>query len=234
VSSLRRLRLQHLSLAGLGVTACLVAAVISPWSIRIPAAHLAEGFGFQTPACWIVVVALAVALVSPDGRTALVALLAGEIVLAAWFGWAAWVVTTPRFVQLGYPFVAFDVLGPGWYAAATGLPVAAVDVVLKMRVWQPQPAADIWFLAALPGFGLARLGKWYRGLVWLALVAICVYMASLQSPDPTTWQDLGPNNVPTPFPNRAPVWFFLALAAGIWAGSVLDTYRQARRQIQPR
>jgi hypothetical protein len=86
------------------VALCVIASVASPWWISVPPAHLQETFGFQSPACWVAVVALFIALFV-EARAAVVELAAVELVLVAWFGWAMWVVTTPRFAQLGFPFV---------------------------------------------------------------------------------------------------------------------------------
>jgi hypothetical protein len=232
VARLARARVVAFSLPGLGVLVCLVATIVSPWSITIPPAHVVETFGFQAAVCWMVVIALVAAVLLTDGRIALAVLLAGVALIAGWFGWTMWVVTTGRFAQVPYPFVGLDLLGPGWYAAAVAVPLAAVDVVLKLRSQNREAGADAWLLASIPGFGLARLGRWSRGLAWLFLVATALYLASLQSPDPTEWQDLGQFNVPTPPPTRAPVWILLAIAAGFAILSALDTIREWRR-IRP-
>lgn len=229
VSRLPRPRLASLSLAGLGVGVCLVASIVSPATIGIPQAHLTETFGFQSPVCWIVALSLMAAVLVTDARMALVSLLLGEAAIVVWYGWDWWLVRAPRFAELPYPFVGVDILGPSWYAAAVALPLAAADIVTKLRVWRSEVGVEAWLLAAVPGFGLARLGRWGRGLAWLLLVAAAIYLASLQSPDPTVWQDFGQFNVPTPPPTRAPVWIFLALAAGLVVLSLLDTLREWRR-----
>jgi hypothetical protein len=221
------------SLPGLAAAICLFAAIVSPWSITIPQAHVTESFGFQTPACWIVVLALMAAVLLTDARVALALLLTSVALIAGWFGWSMWAVTTAHFAQVPYPFVGFDLLGPGWYAAAAAVPFAAADVVAKLGRRDREVGADAWLLATIPGFGLARLGQRGRGLIWLCLVSAALYSASLQSPDPLEWQYHGQFhgefNVPTPPPTRAAVWFFLAIAAGFAILSVLDTIREWRR-----
>src|ERR1700687_2349983 len=112
-----RIRRRSASVLDLIVALCVIASVASPWWISVPPAHLAETFGFQSPACWLTVIALGTAIYL-DLRVAVIARAVVEVVLIAWFAWAMWVVTTPRFATLGFPFIGTDLIGPGWYAAA--------------------------------------------------------------------------------------------------------------------
>src|ERR1700676_4160255 len=105
------IRRRSTSALDLIVALCVIASVASPWWVSVPPAHLPETFGFQSPACWLVVIALFAALFL-DLRVAVIALAVVEVVLIAWFGWAMWVVTTPRFAALGFPFIATDLIGP--------------------------------------------------------------------------------------------------------------------------
>jgi hypothetical protein len=213
------------------VVGCVIASVASPWSISIPPAHIAEAFGFQAPACWLAVIALFAALFL-EVRAAVIALAVVEFVLIAWFGWAMWVVTTPRFTQLGFPFVGTDLIGPGWYAAAVGLLFTAGAVVKELIDRDVPIGADLWILTAIPGFGLVRLGKWARGLAWAALFSAALYFASTDSPDPGVFSEFGrTGNVPTPYP-RGPEWVLLALAALLWVFSIAATVWQRRRSLQ--
>jgi hypothetical protein len=226
-----RIRRRSVSVLDLIVGLCAVASVVSPWWISVPPAHLAETFGFQSPACWIAIVALSAALFI-DLRVAVGALAVVEAVLVAWFGWAMWVVTTPRFASLGFPFVGTDLIGPGWYAAAIGLLVAA-GLVVKELIDRDVPVAwDLWVLTALPGYGLARLGQWSLGLLWTALFSAALYFASTDSPDPEQFAEYGRTaNVPPPYP-REPEWVLLALAGGLFVLSVVLTARRRRRQLR--
>lgn len=223
-------RSRSASAVDLVVALCVIASVGSPWSISIPPAHLAETFGFQSPVCWLVAIALVAALFL-CARSAVIALGAVELGLIAWFGWAMWVVTTPRFTQLGFPFIGTDLIGPGWYAAAAGLLFATGAVVRELDDRDVRVRWDLWVLTAIPGFGLARLGKWARGLTWAVVFSAAFYFASTDSPDPALFAEFGrTGNVPTPYP-RDPEWVLLALAAALWVFSVADTAWQRRRRL---
>jgi hypothetical protein len=224
-----RIRRRSASVLDLVVALCVVASVASPWWISVAPAHLPETFGFQSPACWLTVIALFAALFL-DLRVAVIALAVVEVVLIAWFGWAMWVVTTPRFATLGFPFVGTDLIGPGWYAAGIGLLVAAGVVINELNDREVPAGWDLWTLTAIPGYGLARLGQWSRGLIWTALFSAALYFASTDSPDPELFAEYGhTGNVPPPYP-REPEWVLLALATLLFALSVVVTARWWRRR----
>lgn len=213
------------------VALCAIASIASPWWISVPPAQLTETFGFQSPACWLTVIALGAALYL-DLRVAVIALAVLEVVLIAWFGWAMWVVTTPRFATLGFPFIGTDLIGPGWYATAVGLLVAAGVVVKELIDKDVAVAWDLWVFTAIPGYGLARLGQWSRGLIWTALFSAALYFASTDSPDPELFAEYGrTNNVPPPYP-REPEWVLLALATLLFALGVVVTVRRRRMQVR--
>lgn len=221
----------QLRITSLVVAVFVIAAVVSPWAISIPPAQAAESFGFQTPACWLAALALFSAVLIADLRLGVLAVMAGEGVLLAWFGWAMWVVTTPRFAQLPFPFVGTDLMGSGWYFAGVGLLVAAGDVAKRLFDSDAPIRAELWLLTAVPGFGLIRLGRWARGLIWVFLVSTAVYLASFDSPDSGQFAEYGrSNNVPPPPPTRAPEWVLLGIAALLWALSVVDTIREDHRR----
>ena len=229
-TAVRGLRSRPASVIDLAVGLCAIASVASPWWISVPPAHLAETFGFQTPACWLAVIALAAALFA-DLRIAVLAIAVVEIVLVAWFGWAMWVVTTPRFSTLGFPFIGTDLIGPGWYAAAIALLVAAGVVVKELNDRETPARWDFWLLTTLPGYGLARLGRWSAGLAWTAFFSAALYFASTDSPDPSQFAEFGRTaNVPPPYP-REPEWVLLALAALLWMVSVAVTVLRRRGQL---
>jgi hypothetical protein len=230
-----RIRRRSASVLDLVMALCVIASVASPWWISIAPAHLPETFGFQSPACWLVVIALfaaGLARVLLDLRVAVIALAVVEVVLIAWFGWAMWVVTTPRFTSLVFSFIGTDLIGPGWYAAAIGLLVAAGVVVKELNDRDVPVSWDLWALTSIPGYGLARLDQWDRGLIWTALCSAALYFASTDSPDPAQFADYGhTGNVPPPYP-REPEWVLLALAALLWVLSVVVTVRRRRRQLR--
>jgi hypothetical protein len=213
------------------VALALITSVASPWWISIPPAHLAETFGFQSPACWLVVISLVAALYA-DLRAAVIAIVIVEAVLVAWFAWAMWVVTTSRFTSLGFPFIGTDLIGAGWYAAAIALLVTAGVVVKELGARDVPVTWDLWALTAIPGYGLARLGQWDRGLIWTTLFSAAFYFGSTDSPDPTQFADYGhTGNVPPSFP-RGPEWVLLSLAAILWGLSIAATLWQRRRRLR--
>jgi hypothetical protein len=225
-----RIRRRSASVLDLVVALCVVGSVASPWWISVAPAHFPETFGFQSPACWLAVIALVAALVL-DLRVAVIALAVVEVVIIVWFGWAMWIVTTPRFAALGFPFVGTDLIGPGWYAAAVGLLVAAGVVVKELNDRDVNVGWELWTLTTMPGYGLARLGQWSHGLIWTALFSAALYFASTDSPDPELFVEYGHSgNVPPPYP-RGPEWVLLALATLLWVLSVLATVWRRRRQL---
>lgn len=218
-----------LSVVALGVAACVVASVASPWSISIPPGHIEQSFGFQTPACWAAVLALLAAVVL-DGRAAVVAVAIALAVIAGWFGWAMLIVTTPQFTSLPFSFVGTDLIGPGWYAAAIGLLIAGAAVARGLARSHAEAGIDLWVLTLIPGYGLARLGSWGRGLAFTILFSAALYFGSTDSPDPAQFADYGRSgNVPPPLP-RGPEWVLLGLAAAIWLFSVAATVAHRRRE----
>jgi hypothetical protein len=213
----------------------IVAAIISllsQWTISILPAHLAETFGVESAACWLAVAGLLFAL-ALDVRYAVIAVLYTEVVLLAWFGWAAWVITTPRFTNLPFPFTPTDLMGPGWYVAGVGVMLAAGAAIRELRLRHAPPREDLWLLTAIPGFGLLRLGRWFEGGVWAGLFIAAVYLASTDSPDSTEFADLGRYGaVPPPFP-RGAEWVLLGAAVLFWVISVAVTVWR-RRNLQTR
>ncbi len=215
------------------VVVSAVASILSPWSVSVPPAHLPEAFGYESPACWLVVTGLLAALVL-NLRAAVVALVFVEAVLVTWFGWATWVVTTPRFTDLPFPFMATDLMGPGWYAAAIGLLLGAGAVARELRRCSAPLREDLWLLTAIPGFGLMRLGRWFAGAAWAGLFTAAVYLASADSPTATELADYGATgNVPPAYP-RGAEWVLLGLAALFWVVSLgVTIWRRANLQTVP-
>lgn len=220
---------RDLSVAAAAVAICAVASVASPWSVSIPPGHISQSFGFQTPACWAALLALVAAVVL-DGGAAVAAVGIALAVIAGWFAWAMWIVTTAQFTSLPFPFVGTDVIGPGWYAAAVGLLIAAAAVARSLARRHAPAGIDLWVLTTIPGYGLMRLGSWGRGLIFTVLFSAALYFGSTDSPDPAQFADYGQSgNVPPPLP-RGPEWVLLGLAAAIWLASVAVTVVHARRE----
>jgi len=106
-------------------------SLVAEWTVGVPPARMPETFGYETVVCWAAIAGLAAALVL-ESRLAGVALVAVEAVLVAWFGWAIWVVTTPRFTSLGFPFLPTDVIGSGYYLAWAAVLAAAGAVTWEL------------------------------------------------------------------------------------------------------
>jgi hypothetical protein len=214
------------SAPGLLILICAVAALSSDWTIGIPQAHFAEGFGFQNAFCWVALASALGAIVT--GRAAV--LLVGEASLLAWFGWAMWVVTSPAFARLPWPFVGIDVVGSGWYAAGLAILIAAAALVVRS-------SAGPWLFAAIPGFGVARLGRVGRGAIWTTLFVSALLLAAFSSPDMSQFDQFRNYASLPPAPStRLPTWILLVTALVIWGLSVIDTARitAGSRPVRPR
>jgi hypothetical protein len=211
------------------VLVCVAATLASEWTIGIPQAHFAQGFGFQNLFCWLAVISALSAVVVQDRRGAVAFLLFGEAALLVWFGWAMWVVTSPPFARLPWPFVGIDVVGAGWYTAALAMLVAAAVVAPPLTNREASGGPQVWLLAALPGYGLIRLDRWGRGLIWTTLFASALLLASYSSPDMSLFEQFRTYASLPPAPvTRSPTWILLAAALVVWAFSVIDTARFAR------
>lgn len=208
------------------VVICAVLTLLTQWSIRIPQAGLDTAFGFQTPVGWLVVFALAVALLATNLTLSLSAVLAGEALLLGWFGWAAWVTTTSRFSGFDFPFMGIDLIGPGWFVAAIGVMAGGAIIARKYRDLEPRPGAAAWLLGLLPGLGLIRLDRTTRGTAYAVLVLSAVLMASIDSQVAPLFQPISSSfEAPPPPPTRALEWVFLGIAGALWLLSFIDTVR---------
>jgi len=207
-----------------------VVSLVSEWTVGIRPAHMTETFGYQQPACWLAVAGLAAALIL-EARAAVIALVATEAVLAAWFAWASWIVTTPAFTRLPFPFLPTDIVGSGFDTAAAALLVASGWVVWNMRNLRRVRGADLWLATALPGFGLMLLGRWGRGATLTVLTAGAFYFASSDSPDSTIFADYGRFGAVPPAYPRAAGWLLLATAAALYVLAIALTVWE-RRKLQ--
>ena len=139
--------------------------------------------------------------------------------------------SSPTCRPLVWAWSAEPIAEAGGYAVAVGLLLAAGAVVKGLNDRAVPVGADLWILTALPGFGLIRLGKWSRGLIWTALFSAAFYFASTDSPDATQFADYGRyGNVPPAYP-RGAEWVLLAVAALLWVTSVAATIWQRRPSL---
>lgn len=212
----------------LGVLAavCVFLALVSPWTIRIPQAGLDATFGFQSPICWLIVLAPVVALLATNLALGLAATLAGEALWLGWFGWAMWIATTSRFAGIDFPFIGIDLVGPGWFYAALGLLAGGAIIAKRYYNLERPRRAEVWLLAALPGIGLIRIGRTARGITYASLVALALVLASFVSPVAPLFQPISSQFDPPPVPpTRAFDWILLC-CTGLLAGlSIIDTGR---------
>jgi hypothetical protein len=208
-------------------------ALVSLWTITIPKVGATSTFGFQSPVCWLAVLAVAGAVLAANLKLSTAFLFAAELVLVAWYAWEMWLAATPTYSSQ-YDFVGTDLVSTAWYAAAVGLLFAAAAVARRYRQKDDNGGAETWWLAAVPGFGLVRLDRTARGLLWAVLVATALFLATLDSPIAPLFQTLnGMADLPDPLPTRAPTWILLGAAAAFAVLSFLDTVREKRRQPQP-
>lgn len=215
---------------GVVVLAGAVAALLTPWTISIPGVGGGASFGVQTPLAWLEVLALVGAVTFVRLDLALLALLIADAVLIAWYGWAVWVVSTPSYSSLGFPFIGTDLVGPGWYAAGAGVLAAAGRVARRYRDSDLHPGAEVWALSGIPGAGLLRLDRQPRALFWGTLVVFLLLLATLGSPMAPLFQPLsGFSELPSSPPTRAGTWIPLVLAVVAAVMSIADTVWTSRR-----
>jgi hypothetical protein len=216
------------------VVICLILSLITQWVIRIPQAGLDTAFGFQVPVVWLIVFAIAAALLATNLTVSLTAALAAEALLVGWFGWATWLATTSRFAGFEFPFMGIDLIAPGWFIAVIGLVAAGTRIAQRFRDLKPHPENEVWLLALLPGLGLVRLDHIARGAVYAVLVLTAVFLASMDSQVTPLFRPVaGAFEAPPRPPNRTLEWVFLSSAGAVAALSVIETartYRTAARR----
>jgi hypothetical protein len=210
---------------------CGLASLAAPWSTSIRPAQLVGRFGFELPVCWLLVLAL-IAAAWLEMHRALYALGVAGLLIAGWFVWAMWIVTTPAFTQLPFTWVGTDVIGAGWYVALIGFVSAAISALKRFHDAGSQVGPELWLFTVMPGFGLIRAGSWRLGAALALLFSGAFYFATTDSPDPTLFQDYGrSNNVPPAFP-RGAEWALFGLAGAIWLLSIVVTITRVRREAR--
>src|SRR5260370_25010329 len=148
---------------GVLVVITLFLALISPWLAGISQVHTDVNFGFQNPACWLVVRTLVASVLATSTNIRLAALLAAEVVLVGWFAWVMWLATTAQYSVVDFKFIGIDLIGAGWFEGALGLFAVATIVARRLHADETPPGRDVLLLAAVPGMGLMRIGRTARG-----------------------------------------------------------------------
>src|SRR5260370_2518441 len=138
-------------------------ALISPWLAGISQVHTDVNFGFQSPACWVVVLALTASVLATSSAIRLAAILAAEVVLVGWFAWVMWLATTAQYSGVDFKFIGIDLIGAGWFEAALGLFAVAAIVARPLHAQEDPPGRDALLLAAVPGAGPMPIGLPPRG-----------------------------------------------------------------------
>jgi hypothetical protein len=207
-------------------------SLLTPWTIAISVAGMPQLFGWTNPLAWV----LAIGLLASAMRSAQpyhgIALIASGAALLAWVSWATWLVTTPGFAHLHFSFVPVDLLSTGWYAGAIGW-VIAVDALAAQRARQPghARAAEVWWLALVPGMGLVRLGYAGRGRLWLGaavLTAAFIGISAVNDSEFAYWAHYG---IAPPDRGRLDVATGAVVLALVYLGSWFDTGRTLRRRV---
>jgi len=218
---------------GVVVVISLFLALISPWLAGISQVHTDVNFGFQNPACWLVVLTLVASVLAISTAIRLAAILAAEAVLVGWFAWVMWLATTAQYSGVDFKFIGIDLIGAGWFEAALGLFAVAAIVARRLHADETLPGRDVLLLAAVPGMGLMRIGRIARGVTWAVLVAAAVFLSSIASPISAIFVPIsGHLDLPANPSTRAPEWIFLGSAVVLAAASVVDTIIVMRRRSQ--
>jgi hypothetical protein len=218
---------------GVVVVVFLFLALISPWLAGITQVHTEVNFGFQNPACWLVVLTLVASVANTSTTIRLATLLAAEAVLVGWFAWVMWLATTAQYAGVDFKFIGIDLIGAGWYAAALGLFAVAAIVARRLHADESPVGSDVLLLALVPGMGLMRIGRTARGVIWAVLVATAAFLSSVASPISAIFVPIsGHLDLPANPPTRAPEWILLIGAVVLAVASVVDTIIVTRRPSQ--
>jgi hypothetical protein len=211
-------------LAGLGL--------LTPWTTEIAMAHLHQVFGWTNPLGWVVALGLLLSVMESARPYHGAALAAAGLALAAWVGWAGWLLTTPSFSKLPFSFMPVDLISTGWYAALIGW-LIAVDAFASRRAREPKPAQarDVWPLALVPGMGLVRLGFAGRGHLWLAAGALASAFIGISAVNDSEFTYWAQYLTMPPDRGRADVVIGAAVLGFVLVVSWLDTWRALRRRV---
>jgi hypothetical protein len=227
------LRLSGRSPRDIMIVGLAALALLAPWTIEITLGHLPREFGWTNPLAWLVAVGLLLSVMESARPYHGVALAVAGVALAAWVGWAGWLLTTPSFSKLPFTFMPVDVISTGWYAALIGW-VIAVDAFASGRAREPgrAKARDVWPLALVPGEGLVRLGFGGRGRVWLAAAILAVAFIGIAAVNDSEFAYWAQYNTLPPDRGRLDVVIAAGALGLVLLGSVLDTGRTLRQRVK--
>jgi hypothetical protein len=208
-------------------------AVLTPWTIEIAFGHFPRMFGWTNPLAWVVAVGLLSSVMQSARPYHGVALAVTGVALAAWVGWATWMVTTPSLSTLKFTFTPVDLISTGWYAGLIGW-VIAVDAFASRRAREPRraPAREVWLLAFVPGEGLVRLGFGGRGRVWLAAAVLAMAFIGVSAINDSEFAYWAQFNTMPPDRGRLDVVIAAGVLALVLLGSWIDTWRTLRRRAE--
>ncbi|MDQ6742271.1 MAG: hypothetical protein M3Z97_05090 [Candidatus Dormibacteraeota bacterium] len=218
------------------VIALALVALATPWRIDITLAGAGGILGWQSPVLWLVFLALTPSVSRRLARWESVGLAVSGAGLAAWLGWSAWLLFTPGFSRLHFPFQPLDLVGVGWYLALAAW-VVAVEGAVARRGWERSGKASPFGVlpwAAVPGAGLIRLGRPALGRAYLLAAALMVFLLRLTAYTPADFAYNATNNkLPDPVP-RTDAVVLAAILAVLWLASVVHTLAAVRRQSPSR
>jgi hypothetical protein len=211
-------------------------SLFTPWRIDIAMAGAGAVAGWRSPLPWIAVLALVPSLSRRLSHREGAGLAICGMCLAGWLGWAAWLLFTPGFSRLHFPFQPLDLIGIGWYLALAGW-VVAVDGAAARRGWERSGQGSLaavlpW--AVVPGAGLVRLAHPTLGRVYLAAAALMVFLLRLTAYTPADFAYNATNHgLPHAVPRTDAVGL-TAILGVLWLASIVHTVRVARPAERPR
>jgi hypothetical protein len=226
------LRLSGRSPLDIGIVGLAALSLLTPWTIEITMANLHQVFGWTNPLGWVVALALVLSVMESARPYHGVALAAAGLALAAWVGWADWMLATPSFSRLQFTFMPVDLISTGWYAALIGW-LIAVDAFASRHARDPKPsqARDVWPLALVPGMGLVRLGFPGRGRLWLAATLLATAFIGIAAVNDSEFSYWAQYLTLPPDRGRLDVVIATAVLGIVFILSLFDTWRALRRRV---
>jgi hypothetical protein len=222
------------------VLVLLLTALLAPWRVPIAVAHADAVFGWQLPLAWLAALGLIPALTRRLAPWEGVGLAVSGASLGAWLGWLAWLLFTPDFARLHFPFVPLDLTGVGWYLGLAAW-VVAVESAASRTAWQRSGEggkARLLGWALVPGAALLRIGRTALGRAYLLAAALLVFFLRLSAYTPNDFAYYATSNRLPPSHARTDTLVLTALLAAIWLASAVHYLAavrasEARRQALP-
>jgi hypothetical protein len=212
------------------VIALSLVSLFTPWRVEISLAGAGVIPGWQSPLAWVGLLALAPSLSRRLRRWEGFGLAVSGLALAGWLAWAGWLLVTPGFSRLHFPFQPLDLVGVGWYLGLAAW-VVAVDGAAGRRGWELSGGGGPFAVlpwAAVPGAGLVRLARPALGRVYLLAAAFLVFLLRLTAYTPAEFAyNADGNRLPNPVP-RTDALALAALLALFWLATIAHTVRAAR------